>query len=149
MHFSDGDKIRLSTDLAEMKEVMDKYEGPEGMERYLGFLRESGRHSRLAAEHVLGKPFGTWAALARWGMLKEILKMHVVQSVWTRASAWFRSERLRQVLTFGTMYLGMSPYEALGTYSLLQYTELAEGIWYPRGGFHKVRFLTRCPAGSG
>ena len=34
--------------------------------------------------------------------------------------------------------MGMSPYEAPGTYSLLQYTELAEGIWYPKGGFHVV-----------
>ena len=32
----------------------------------------------------------------------------------------------------------MSPFDAPGTYSLLQYTELAEGIWYPRGGFHKI-----------
>lgn len=32
----------------------------------------------------------------------------------------------------------MSPYDAPAPYSLLQYTELAEGIWYPRGGFHKV-----------
>ena len=26
--------------------------------------------------------------------------------------------------------MGMSPFDAPGTYSLLQYTELAEGIWY-------------------
>lgn len=32
----------------------------------------------------------------------------------------------------------MSPYDAPAPYSLLQYTELAEGIWYPKGGFHKV-----------
>lgn len=138
VHFSDGENVRLSTDLVEMKEVMDKYEGPEGMERYMGFLRESGIHSRLAAEHVLEKEFGGYTALLRWGLLKEIMVMHIFESVWTRARCWFRSERLRQVLTFGTMYLGMSPFEALGTYSLLQYTELAEGIWYPRGGFHKV-----------
>ncbi|KAF3938082.1 hypothetical protein ABW19_dt0205141 [Dactylella cylindrospora] len=36
------------------------------------------------------------------------------------------------------MYMGMSPYVAPGLYSLLQYTELVEGIWYPEGGFHKV-----------
>jgi phytoene desaturase (3,4-didehydrolycopene-forming) len=36
------------------------------------------------------------------------------------------------------MYMGMSPFDAPGTYSLLQYTELAEGIWYPKGGFHSV-----------
>lgn len=32
----------------------------------------------------------------------------------------------------------MSPYDSPAPYNLLQYTEIAEGIWYPRGGFHKV-----------
>jgi phytoene desaturase (3,4-didehydrolycopene-forming) len=32
----------------------------------------------------------------------------------------------------------MSPYDAPGTYSLLQYAELVRAIWYPIGGFHKV-----------
>lgn len=32
----------------------------------------------------------------------------------------------------------MSPYDGPGPYSLLQYTEIAEGVWYPKGGFHKV-----------
>ena len=36
------------------------------------------------------------------------------------------------------MFMGMLPFNALGTYSLLQYIELAEGIWYPVGGFYKV-----------
>jgi len=34
--------------------------------------------------------------------------------------------------------MGMSPFVAPAVYSLLQYTELAEGIWYPEGGFNKV-----------
>jgi phytoene desaturase len=36
------------------------------------------------------------------------------------------------------MYLGVSPYDALATYSLLQYAELAEGVWFPRGGMYQV-----------
>lgn len=32
----------------------------------------------------------------------------------------------------------MSPFDSPAPYNLLQYTEIAEGIWYPRGGFHKV-----------
>jgi phytoene desaturase (3,4-didehydrolycopene-forming) len=35
-------------------------------------------------------------------------------------------------------YNQMSPYDAPGTYSLLQYAELVRAIWYPIGGFHKV-----------
>jgi len=36
------------------------------------------------------------------------------------------------------MYMGMSPFDAPSTYNLLQYTEIAEGIWYPIGGFNTV-----------
>lgn len=32
----------------------------------------------------------------------------------------------------------MSPYDSPAPYNLLQYTEIAEGVFYPRGGFHKV-----------
>lgn len=36
------------------------------------------------------------------------------------------------------MYLGLSPYDAPATYSLLQYTELADGVWFPMGGLYRV-----------
>lgn len=32
----------------------------------------------------------------------------------------------------------MSPYDGIAPYNLLQYTEIAEGIWYPKGGFNRV-----------
>lgn len=32
----------------------------------------------------------------------------------------------------------MSPYDGVAAYNLLQYTEIAEGIWYPKGGFNMV-----------
>jgi phytoene desaturase (3,4-didehydrolycopene-forming) len=79
--------------------------------------------------------------LARPEVLLNLFNIHPLQSIWTRASKYFYTERLRRVFTFGSMYMGMSPFDAPGTYSLLQYTELAEGILYPRGGFHKVSSL--------
>jgi phytoene desaturase len=36
------------------------------------------------------------------------------------------------------MYLGLSPYDAPATYTLLQFTELGEGVWYPRGGMYSA-----------
>ncbi|KAJ5757146.1 Phytoene desaturase [Penicillium nucicola] len=55
-----------------------------------------------------------------------------------RVKRYFKSDKLRRIFTFASMYLGMNPFEAPGTYSLLQYTELAHGIWYPKGGFVKI-----------
>jgi phytoene dehydrogenase-like protein len=49
---------------------------------------------------------------------------------------YFKDPRLKAAFTFQNMYLGLSPYDAPATYSLLQYTELAEGVWYPIGGMY-------------
>ena len=136
--FGDGEHFRLSSDLAVMKEEIQKWEGTDGYSRYLDFLQESHRHYELSVEHVLLKNFTSLLSMLRWSFLRHLLELHTFESIWTRASKYFWTERLRRVFTFGSMYMGMSPFDAPGTYSLLQYTELAEGIWYPVGGFHRV-----------
>ncbi|KAK4495094.1 hypothetical protein PRZ48_013421 [Zasmidium cellare] len=136
--FGDGERFRLSSDLAVMKEEVEKWEGKEGYARYLEFLGESHKHYELSVEHVLLKNFTGLADMLRPDFLRHLLALHPFESIWTRASKYFWTERLRRVFTFGSMYMGMSPFDAPGTYSLLQYTELAEGIWYPVGGFHRV-----------
>ena len=136
--FSDGESFELSTDVSRMKKEVEKWEGKDGFERYLGFLQEAHRHYELSVTHVLRKNFTTILSMARPSFLRHLLPLHPFESIYSRASKYFWTERLRRVFTFGSMYMGMSPFEAPGTYSLLQYTELAEGIWYPRGGFHKV-----------
>jgi len=136
--FGDGERVLLSSDLATMKQEVEKWEGKDGYERYLAFLQESHKHYELSVSHVLLRNFETLASMLRWSFLQHLLALHPFESIWTRASKYFWTERLRRVFTFGSMYMGMSPFDAPGTYSLLQYTELAEGVWYPVGGFHRV-----------
>lgn len=136
--FGDGEHFRLSSDLAVMKSEIEKWEGKDGYLRYLDFLQESHRHYELSVEHVLLKNFTSLLSMLRWSFLQSLLALHPFESIWTRTGKYFWTERLRRVFTFGSMYMGMSPFDAPGTYSLLQYTELAEGIWYPVGGFHRV-----------
>lgn len=136
--FSDGHSFELSTDLARMKTEIEKWEGKGGFERYLGFLQEAHRHYELSVTHVLRRNFTSLLSMARPSFLRHLIALHPFESIYSRASIYFWTERLRRVFTFGSMYMGMSPFDAPGTYSLLQYTELAEGIWYPKGGFHSV-----------
>lgn len=136
--FSDGEPFELSTDTARMKREVEKWEGKDGFDRYLGFLQESHRHYELSVTHVLKKNFTSLLSMARPSFVTRVLALHPFESVYSRASKYFWTERLRRVFTFGSMYMGMSPFDAPGTYSLLQYTELAEGIWYPKGGFHSI-----------
>lgn len=136
--FNDGDSFILSTDAARMKQEVEKREGKEGFMRYLGFLQEAHQHYENSVTHVLKKNFTSLLSMTRLSFLQHLFTLHPFESIYSRASRYFWTERLRRVFTFGSMYMGMSPFDAPGTYSLLQYTELTEGIWYPKGGFHRV-----------
>jgi len=121
-----------------MKREIEKWEGKAGFERYLEWLGEAHRHYELSVREVLHKNFTSIFNLLRPSFLVHLFALHPFESIYSRAAKYFWTERLRRVFTFGSMYMGMSPFDAPGTYSLLQYTELAEGIWYPVGGFHAV-----------
>ncbi|KAJ4286687.1 ATP-binding cassette transporter CGR1 [Kalmusia sp. IMI 367209] len=138
IHFHDGASFKMSTDLATMKDEIERFEGKDGFERYMSFVQESHRHYELSVTHVLRKNFFSLLSMMRPSFLRHLVALHPFESIYSRASKYFWTERLRRVFTFASMYMGMSPFDAPGTYSLLQYTELAEGIWYPIGGFHKV-----------
>ncbi|KAG8879971.1 hypothetical protein FRB97_001270 [Tulasnella sp. 331] len=138
VYFDDGECITLTSDLAQMKDEIERWEGRDGFQRYLGFLQESHRHYEISAQHVLHKNFTSLLHLARPSFLRYLITLHPFESIWNRAARYFYTERLRRAFTFGSMYMGMSPFDAPGTYSLLQYAELVRAIWYPIGGFHKV-----------
>jgi phytoene desaturase len=53
-------------------------------------------------------------------------------------SAYFDDPRLKAAFTFQDVYMGLSPFEAPATFSMMPYTELAHGVWYPRGGMYSV-----------
>jgi phytoene desaturase (3,4-didehydrolycopene-forming) len=136
--FGDGENFQLSTDASVMKREIEKWEGKGGFERYLQWFGEAHRHYELSVSGVLHKNFTSICNLLRPSLLVHLFALHPFESIYSRAAKYFWTERLRRVFTFGSMYMGMSPFDAAGTYSLLQYTELAEGIWYPVGGFHAV-----------
>jgi phytoene desaturase (3,4-didehydrolycopene-forming) len=146
VHFGDGENIELSTDVAKMKKTIESWEGKEGFHRYLAWMQEAHMHYELSVEHVLRKNFTSLLSMCRPSFLRYILQLHPFESIWRRASHYFYTERLRRAFTFGSMYMGMSPFDAPGTYSLLQYTELAEGIWL--ASFSLLEMWTLTAAGT-
>lgn len=136
--FHDQESFTVTTDLPQMKKAIEDIEGPEGVNGYLRYLEEASHHCSISLEHVLVKNFGTYTAMLRPAVWANLFLLHPFESIWSRTKRYFKTERLRRVFTFASMYMGMSPFECPGTFSLLQYSEITDGIWYPRGGFHAV-----------
>lgn len=52
---------------------------------------------------------------------------------------YFKDSRLKSLFTFQDLYVGLSPFNAPGAFSLLAATEITDGVWYPIGGFQNIR----------
>jgi phytoene desaturase len=82
--------------------------------------------------------------------LPLLFQLKALKKHYANVSRFFQDDRLKAAFTFQNMYLGLSPYDAPATYSLLQYTELAEGVWYPIGGMYAgIQALVKIAEGLG
>ncbi|KAJ3257134.1 hypothetical protein HK103_004962 [Boothiomyces macroporosus] len=137
VYFEDDDSVKLSTDMSQVKQELERIE-PGSFPNFLKWLSQSGNHYHISCARVLSRPLQSIFELVNLTDLLSLSKLHLHENLYNWTSKFFRNEKLIQMLTFQSMYMGMSPCDAPATYSLLAYSEFTEGIYYPKGGFHKV-----------
>ncbi len=137
VHFHDGTVLDLTSDLSRLRAQLDGME-PGAFEAFLRFLAEGHRHYRVSLERFVGRNFFSWLEFFSPANLPLLVKLKALVKHQANTARYFRDARLQAAFTFQNMYLGLSPYDAPATFSLLQYTELAEGVWFPRGGMYRA-----------
>jgi len=137
LHFDDGSTFALTSDPDGMRHQLEAVEAGS-YARLQRYLEEGGRHYRLIIDRLVRRNFRSLGEFLTPSILLLSLKVHALQNHYGRMGAFFRSKRLRDVFSFQDMYVGTSPFEAMAAFSLLQYTELIEGVWYPEGGMSRV-----------
>jgi phytoene desaturase len=135
--FADGSVLDATPDHEAMALQLECFE-PGAGERYDGFLRSAGLNYRVARERFVERNFYNLFQFATPINLYYLLRTGALRPLFKQTRRYFRDERLRLALTFQTMYLGNSPLDAPSIYSLLPYTELEEGIWFPEGGMYEL-----------
>jgi phytoene desaturase len=135
VHFEDGLELQLTSDIGKMQDQLEKIE-KTAFTGFLSYIAEGGRHYKVSLEKFVGRNFYNIFEYFSLGNLPLLFELKALKKHYANASRFFKDERLKAAFTFQNMYLGLSPYDAPATYSLLQYTELAEGVWYPKGGLY-------------
>ncbi len=137
IHFDDGKQIALTSDLNAMEAQLEQIE-PGSFGGLLRYLEEGRRHYHLALGKFVNRNF-----LHIWDYfnplnLKLIFDLKPFVRHYANIGHYFHDPHLKAAFTFQNMYLGLNPFDAPATYSLLQYTELVGGVWYPTGGIYRV-----------
>ena len=137
VHFHDRTTLDLTSNLQLMREQLDAMQ-PGAFEAFLRFMSEGYRHYNLSLKYFVGRNFNSLLDYFSLRNLPLLFQLKALVKHAANTQRYFRDPRLQAAFSFQNMYLGLSPYDAPATFSLLQYTELADGVWFPRGGMYRV-----------
>ncbi len=135
--FDDGSQLALTSDLNAMREQLETIE-PGSFEGFLRYVEEGHRHYHLAMEKLVGRDFRTASEFFTPGNVPLLFRLKPLIPHYRHMSAYFKQPRLKAAFTFQDVYMGLSPFEAPATFSMMPYTELAHGVWYPQGGMSSI-----------
>lgn len=71
-------------------------------------------------------------------LIRLMLKMQAHKSIRAAVGQYFKSEELKDAYSLQSLYIGGSPFETPGIYSLLPYAEHKYGVWMVKGGYGKL-----------
>jgi phytoene desaturase len=135
--FDDGSQLALTSDLKSMHEQLEAIQ-PGSFQGYLRYLEEGHRHYDVAMERLVQRDFRTASDFFNLSNVSLLFSLKPLVPHYRNMSAYFDEPRLKAAFTFQDVYMGLSPFEAPATFSMMPYNELAHGVWYPRGGMYRV-----------
>lgn len=135
--FDNGSQLALTSDMKFLQEQLEGFE-PGGFQGLLRYMEEGHRHYHLGIEKLVQPDFRKATDFFKLSNLPLVHQVKPFKKHYANMSIYFDDPRLKAAFTFQDVYMGLSPFEAPATFSMMPYTELAHGVWYPKGGMYQV-----------
>jgi phytoene desaturase len=135
--FDDGSQLALTSDMKSMQEQLEAFE-PGSFHGLMHYLEEGHRHYHLGMQRLVNRDFRKASEFFNLKNLPLAFQLKPFANHYRNMSAYFDDPRLKSAFTFQDVYMGLSPFEAPATFSMMPYTELAHGVWYPKGGMYSI-----------
>jgi phytoene desaturase len=135
--FDNGSRLALTSDMKSMQEQLEAFE-PGSFNGLLRYIEEGRRHYHVGMEKLVNRDFRKASDFFKFEHLSLIYQLKPLANHYRNMSTYFDDPRLKAAFTFQDVYMGLSPFEAPATFSMMPFTELAHGVWYPKGGMYSI-----------
>ncbi len=135
--FDDGSQFALTSDTHALKQQLEAIE-PGASDGFMRYHAEGQRHYNVAMEKLVNRDFRRFSDLVNLRNLPLVYQIKPLAKHYDHMSAFFKHPRLKAAFSFQDVYMGLSPFAAPATFSLMPYTEQEHGVWYPRGGMYSI-----------
>jgi phytoene desaturase len=135
LNWPDGTQYDYSNNEDELRAEIRKI-APDDLAGYEKFQEYSKNVEREGYQKL-----GTVAFLDFTTMIKAapaLMKYQAWRSVYSIASKYVKSEKLRQALSFQTLLVGGNPMTTSSIYALIHTIEKRGGVWFAKGGTNQL-----------
>ena len=137
VYFGADDYLDVPSDFQELLNLFESIEVGSG-EKLKKFLSVAEYKYKTGMNEFVWKPSDSIKEFFDIRILKSIFKMNMFGSVSNEVRALFTNKKLIQLLEFPVLFLGATPQNTPGLYSLMNYADLVLGTWFPKGGMHEI-----------
>ena len=136
VYFED-EHLDVPATMKDLYAFFEKHE-PGSSKALKKFLDEAEYKYRVGMDEFVWKPSHSVFEFIDIRVVKSLFKLQMFSSIDKQIKKLFRNPKLVKILEFPVLFLGATPSDTPGLYSLMNYADLRLGTWYPMGGMHKV-----------
>lgn len=129
-------RLKITRNTEEMiRQINELFPGNYGS--YERYLLETHKKLKTLAP-LLQSDMTGYRSLLTPKAFKALKELEIGNSLMDTLGKFFNEEELRLAFTFQSKYLGMSPWESPGAFSILSYIEHAYGVYHIEGGLNQL-----------
>ncbi len=130
-------KIDIPADYVELKNLFESIETGSA-QKLDEFLAEAAYKYEVGVKKLVFKPSLSATEFLDIDLAKGVLKLDVFTNMRKHVGKYFKNPQLVELMEFPVLFLGALPQNIPALYSLMNYTDIKLGTWYPKGGLNAV-----------
>ncbi|MGG0643549.1 phytoene desaturase family protein [Sporosarcina gallistercoris] len=129
--------IDVSSNLVDWTRTLESF-SQEDAAGFLSYLSVIYKGYNVAMENIIQRPFRKKSDFYNLSMLKKGMNMKVSGSADQFIGNYIKDERLKQIISFQTLYIGISPIKSPSFYTMIPMIQFLYGIWFIKGGMYTM-----------
>ena len=135
--FSKDEHVDISRNLSENLKLFESYEKGAGL-RISEYIKKSEYIYKTSMKYFVYKNYRSFLDFFNSKLIFEGAKLKLHQNLDSYISSYTANDRIKKILEYSTVFLGISPKRAPALFALLSYVDFKMGVFYPEGGINKI-----------
>ncbi|WP_202622747.1 phytoene desaturase family protein [Candidatus Enterococcus huntleyi] len=132
-----SEKIDVSSDFSKLIPTLEKI-SVRDTEGFLNYLKSIYGRYNIAKEHFILKSFNKKSDFYNANTILQALRLRTFNNASASINKYVKNKYIAQMLSFQTLYIGVSPYNGPSLYTIIPMIELLYGVFYLKGGMHSM-----------